>query len=507
VAAIVPEVIRYGRPPQEIIDLMYGRSDDGCLIAVHTRRQRADGSGEGYLPLTVIPVPSRQLFLPVLDILPEQTKALGVHTLKRSAMKRNISEEQYLQAIEDGRPRHFFGRKDNVAELVTIFADLDVGKPHDDGHPPISAFDATQEVRRLAFHGVIPWPSMLALSGTGAYALWLLKSERLDKPPKCTTDNIHLWQLASNGMHRILDRALLYPDPKALARLTQVMKAPGTLDTKTGNYVGFDVRYVPDHATGRPSVALYSLHDLLDLLDIPSIDAPSRRAVTTPIPAMLTGEGIPSKRYARKRAKNPSAKDGGTSKAQAPMRARWRDLEKVADARDGFKKGDRHFATLHFYGAAWAFYQCKHPPADAHRLACVALIEFNRRWCTPPRLPGKIEKIMRGKYLQAFYTTVMKDLRITDDEARRLDLRQLKPQADRVIQAEVTAWRSHGLRERRQIIERLIRDGRTNAEIRKEVSGVEPSQVCRMRQRMDIPDPKHRAHPSQLALNTGKTRH
>jgi hypothetical protein len=499
--ALAPEIVRLARPPQEIIDLLYGRSDDGCCIALHTRRPRADGSGEGYLPFTILPIRHRQAFLPFLDILPDQTKALGVHTLKRSAMKRGITEDEYLRAIEDERPRYFNGRTGNVAELVAIFADLDVGKPHDDGHPPISAVDAILEVQRLAYNGAIPFPSMLALSGTGAYALWCLKSDRRDKPPKCTTENVHLWQQASREIHRILDQAILYPDPKALARLTQVMKAPDTIDTRTGNKVVFTVMNIPDPITGKASAAIYSLHDLIERLDLPSVDAPSRRrAIAASIPAMPTGEGVPSRRYALAPAKNPSPKDGGTSKAQAPWRRRYQDIETVAQARGGFRKGTRHHACLHYYGAAWAYYKIKHPPKEAHRLACVALADFNRRWCNPPRLPVKIERIMRGTHLRAKYYTVMKDLKITDDEARRLALKQLMPKADRDRREQAKSARSVGLHLRRTEIERHIRDGRTNAEIYAALPDAERSQVCRQRQRLKIPDPKHRAHPSQMPL-------
>ena len=224
---------------------------------------------------TVLPIRERQAFLPFLDILPDQTKYIGVNTLRRSALKRanqkrpGTSEEEYLQAITDGKPRYFKAKKDHVAELVAIFADLDVGKPHDDGHPPISAGDAVAEVIRLAFNGLIPYPSMLALSGTGAYALWCLKSKRSDHPPEHTTENAHLWRLAGNELHRTLEQAILYPDPRARAR-SQWMKAPGTIDTNTGNQVVFMPLYLPDADTGRSSIALYSLPDLIERLDIAS---------------------------------------------------------------------------------------------------------------------------------------------------------------------------------------------------------------------------------------------
>lgn len=499
--ALAPEILRLARPPQEIIDLLFGRSRDGCCIALHTRRERSDGSGEGYLPFTILPIRERQAFLPFLGILPEQTKALSVNTFKRSAMKRGITDREYLQAIEDARPRWYNHKAHNVAELVTIFADLDVGKPHDDALPPISGADAVAEVARLALNGIIPFPSMLALSGTGAYALWCLKSSRSEKPPKRTTENAHLWRLVGGELHRTLDRALLYPDPRALNRLTQVMKAPGTLDTKTGNAVVFMPFYVPHPDTGRSSIALYTLHDLIERLDLPSVDAPHRRReIAAPLPPMPTGEGIPSRRYALKAAKSPSPKDGGTSKAQAPFRARVRDLEVIAQDRGGFKPGCRHFAALHYYGASWAFYRIKHPAQEAHRLACLALIGFNRRWCKPSLPEREISRMMSGKHTRAHYHTVMKDLGISDDEARRLDLTQLMPKADREQRENKRLMRSYDLKARRGDVHRLIIGGRTNAEIYAELPKVDRSQVCRIRQALKIPDPKHRAHPSQAEI-------
>ena len=76
---------------------------------------------------------------------------------------------------------------------------------------------------------------------------------------------------------------------------------------------------------------------------------------------MIVGEGIEYRGYVLPKAKEPSAKDGGKSKAQAPFRARVRDLETVAQDRGGFKQPVRYWACLHYYGAAWAFSQDQAP--------------------------------------------------------------------------------------------------------------------------------------------------
>lgn len=496
--AIAPEILRLARPPQEIIDLLFGRSRDGCYIALGSRRSDKHGD-EAPRFFTVLPIRERQAFLPFISILPEQTKYIGVNTLRRSALKRGVSESEYLQALDDARPRFFKHRAHHIAELVAIFADLDVGKPHDDGHPPITGADAVAEVTRLALNGTIPYPSMLALSGTGAYALWCLRSRRGDHPPKHTTENAHLWRLVGGELHRVLDQALLYPDPRARAR-SQWMKAPGTIDTRTGSAVVFMPFYVPDPVTGRSSVALYSLPDLVGRLDLVSVDAPApvRREIAAEIPPPPEGAGFSSRRYALPKTKHPpSPKDGTPSKAQAPFRARARDLELVAAERGGFKQGCRHFAALHYYGASWAFYRIKHPPQEAHRLACHALAEFNRRWCRPSLPAPEVDRMMRGKHTRAHYHTVMRDLGITDDEARRLDLRQLTPRTDREQREQARLERSGKLRARRGDVHRLILAGRTNAAIYAELPGVDRSQVCRIRKRLGFVDPKRRAHPAQ----------
>lgn len=501
--AVAPEIFRLARPPQEIIDLLYGRSRDGRFIALGTRRANKEGAiAPRYF--TVLPIRERQAFLPFLDILPDQTKYIGVNTLRRSALKRGkkgFSEEDYLRSIEDGTPRYFRGKAHLVAELVAIFADLDVGKPHDDGHPPITGADAVAEVVRLALSGIVPYPSMLALSGTGAYALWCLKGRRSDHPPEHTTENAHLWRLAGNELHRTLEQALLYPDPRARAK-SQWMKAPGTIDTNTGNTVVFMPFYTPDPESGRSAIPLYSLHDLTDRLDIVSVDAPGRRQeIAASLPPMIVGAGIPSRGYALPKAKAPSAKDGGKSKAQAPWRARVRDLELVAQDRGGFKPGVRHFACLHYYGAAWAFYRPKHPSMLAHRQACEALLKFNRKWCRPPLPAPEIDRMMRGGHLRRKYFNVMSDLEITAEESRRLALRQLVPTEDRQERERVRAERSRQLREVRDRVRQLIVEGATNAEIRAALPEVEPSQLCRMRQRLTGISPrKRKPHPSQTPL-------
>lgn len=513
---LAPEILRLARPPDEIMHLLFGRVRHGSLIALGTRRPDRQGNVTPRF-FTAIPADALQQYFPNflrLTIEAEQTGYMGVNTLKRTALvtkgRRAKTDADYLQAIEDGTPQYFRHRKHHVRELVSLFMDLDVGKEHGDGLPRMDAREAVLLMQRLAIYGHIPYPSMLALSGTGAYALWCLRDEEHPAlPPLHTRKNEHILRLIGRAAHHALAEAYLHPDPKAQG-IAQWCKVPGTIDTKTGNEVVFMPYFLPDAATGRSSIPLYTFRDLAAHFDVASVDIEHHPAPAFPAPAMISGAGGMPIRYPLPVAKTRRAKDGTPSKAQAPYEARLRDLESVASDRGGIGKGKRWQFCLHYFSQAWAYFGIAYEATEAHRRACDLLAAFNARWCKPALPHPEVVRIMSKNRLRAQYHTIMRQLDITAEESERLQLRALIPYQVRAQRTQRKAVRSGGLRSRRQTIEKMIRERLTNAQIFAAAAQYDlpaaslPAMVCRMRKKLCIPNPKRGAHPLQVSIGVDK---
>lgn len=121
-----------------------------------------------------------------------------------------------------------FGKKrrlEHVAQFNALFVDLDPVLP--------TLFQEREfvlgEIRALV-PAVIPEPNLLVSSGRGHWLLWLLEPT----PPKA----LPLWQKIEDYLVRSL--AHLGADPKA-KDVTRVMRVPGTINSKTGKRVTYEL--------------------------------------------------------------------------------------------------------------------------------------------------------------------------------------------------------------------------------------------------------------------------
>ena len=484
------------RPPDEIVDLWFHRARHGGYMALgsrrpFTKRGKVDPAREPAPHYyTVIPLSGRQRYFPqfISQLIQEnQTGYLGTNTFRKSVLKpygREKPEAKYIDAIEKSKPEYFEFTNKNVRELVTIMVDLDVGR---DGLFP--AEDAVGSLVARALGGHIPHPSMIGYSGRGAYALWFLRERESEAPPMHTVQNAHVWRLITDEiMGKIED---LYPDHNA-KRIAQWVKAPGTVDTKTGNTVVYLPFYLSEGDS--TSIPLYTLDYLVGELDIHTADigAPElpedRKRLIPPTP-----DFAPSRK----------PKTGKPSQPQAPSRARYRDLEVLGIHRKKYREGQRFIACMYYFWSVWTCYSISHDRKEAYQEAVKHLREFNQKYCHPPLSVGEIKKLFKAKYRpKVTYRTIVKALGISAEEAEDLDLRQLIPTEVREKRKADQNERGKDKRDRRKDIDRMIRAGYTNKDISAEIPDYARYRhtVCRRRQKLNMPDPATQEHKKQTRM-------
>ena len=399
---------------------------------------------------SIIPIDQRQLYFPswITQQL-ENTKYIGTNTFRQSALREYRTRkpqppELYIDSHRRGKPEYFEFKNEHVRELVTIIADLDVGRPD-----TISTEDAVGALVARALHGHIPHPSMIGYSGTGAYAIWLLREPHSMDPPLHTKQNAHRWKMITDVIFQKIED--LKPDRIATSK-AQWLKAPGTIDTKTGKKVVYLPFYIPNEV-GDPSIRLYTLEELIEELDVPSAD-------TVPqIPADELRKWEVYKPPPKTLPAKP--KTGGVSKAMAPYRARYQDMETLAISRRGFREPHRYKACFYYFNAVRPCYGMTHEETEAFAIAARKMFEFNRRYCSPPLPNGEVIKILRtGKRVHSFAQTIVRDLGVTREEANDLDLRALIPKDlkdERERERKERTGRKHN---RREEIDKAIRAGR-----------------------------------------------
>jgi len=323
---------------------------------------------------------------------------------------------------------------------------------------------------------------MIAYSGRGAYALWLLKDEHSDYAPAVDAQTCHLWRLNLDALLILLED--LNADTKA-TRLAQWVKAPGTMDTKTNNRVVY-IPFFVGQDDGSVKVPRYTLKQLAHALGVCTLDAPVVDRDDQGRVVNLLPRSTYSPRSTRTR-------DGSPTRADSVWIARCRDLEALAQYRGRIPEGSR-YQWCCFYG--WAMlqlYQLRHPWGMARTMAWDQLRRFNASLCSPP-LPtdtlGKVLLVDHG-IPRPRVQSVVKALGITVDEANALRLTTLVPEQVRDSREQERRPLAQAKRESRQGIEAMIRAGKTNTEIYRVYSSNDRirAKVCRRRKALGITDP------------------
>ena len=390
--------------PLAVLRAIYSRCRADSRIALGSRRDGAEGPRY----LTNVAVGDLDSMLPpILEHAVEETQYVMLNTLHaRHAVKRPFA----------GEPQYFRARNDSVEELNALYLDLDVGRA--EGPASIPAPMALGMVLIAVQQGRVPLPSLAALSGRGAYAVWLLRGdEEGDPPPRATYEAVARWRAVELELHRRLDHVFSDGSATAVARW---LKRPGTVDTlkvqgretKSGREViymtfGYDLARVP----------VYSLPQLSDLLGVQVAPPPPLAALPAP---------EPRERKSRRR----TVKVG---KGSEPYAARVREIELLNTHRHGMKPGTRRLALFHYARAVEAWHRITHPE-DARAAFARAAEQAERlnRTFDPPHSERELydslpRRRVGSQKIRTRNATVARDLKVTRAEVEALSLRSIVP--------------------------------------------------------------------------------
>jgi len=472
--------------PLDVFGLIFGRCRPDSLIAIGSRRPtKKPPFHEAPHALLAVPVRAMREWLPeVFSWHLEHTQYLCPNAIHPRA----VIGSSVTEIGPHARARWFAASNDNVAELCALVVDLDCYKP------PVS-LDAAQALGvavTMILKGVLPMPAMAAHSGRGAYLLWLLRDEGSDAPPPATPDNADTWKLvAEEIVRRTRD---LGADPNA-RRLANWYKRPGTIDTKTGR----EVTYMTFGAGSPDAIPLHRLSALQAFLgvyhhqvdardDEPPADAPEALPATVTVNSSYRSGRLPSDR--RKRIAKPGR--GGEC-----ARKRIGEIERLSAHRGGFREGVRAVAIWVYHISLRADLRTRSDGTmegfqEANQEAVLRSCQFSRTFTPPlPRQEVLAQARKSGGGKDARYRfraeTIAQMLDVTPAEAEALGLNAIAPagvrEAARNAELNAKDARQRERQERRQQIEALIREGRTDSEIGR-LLDVKRLQVWRTRKRM-----------------------
>jgi hypothetical protein len=461
-----------GSPPLEILRAVFARSGPDTRIAFGSRRPGKGGEVYTHF-LTNIAVRDLDQALPgILEYEVQHTQYVMLNTLRPS-----VAVEPF-----QGVPRYYPAKNENVEELNALYVDLDVGREGEEGAAGMPAHIALGILAEEARQRRIPMPSLLALSGRGVYAVWLLRGESLapGSLPRATADNRRVWRAIAQSL---VQRTLrLCSDRAAAVTLARWLKRPGTLDTqkdaegqetKSGNRVVWwaslgDAGHVP----------LYTLEALRCELGIVMAEPPPVPAL--PAPATGTAAPLPATTTdAPRRLRKGGRRKVSEGKGSEPHGVRVREIEALSAHRGGMRKGTRG-KTLFFYVACLrAWYRASHPDnrAGAAAHAAKAARELNATF-QPPLPEGELhgylypKPLPRGEPWRGRFRndTIARDLRVTAEEVEAVPLGSLVP-------AEIAEPR-----DRAELVERQTRAERRKTrqtEIDRRIrEGMGPSQIA-----------------------------
>lgn len=487
--ASVPASMAGELPPMDAIEFLFGHSRPDGFIGFGERERGADNIRR----VALVPVPGRQRWIPqVYEMVGPNCLFMAKHTFTENAAREyrkntlgpRIPTDRYLEKLSAKERAYYASHERNVYEINLMSIDLDVGRP---GTPNAALGESL--VWHRAEAGDIPHPSMFVYSGRGIYAVYRLRESDADRPPILTLENKHLWEQVWRRVHkRIGDELRPYVDESNTASIGGFIKAPGALDDKTGNRVKYRVTVM--HGDGIPT---YTLDQLADHLQIDTADrAAIRFPRYSPLSTMLTPDHIRASHGARKGTKRDT---------EAPMRMRYKEIERLAEHRGGFFTGrrTRHSALLVYFNAV--FYSRLHSlgAEAAWRFARDRVVWFNREYLHPPKPDNQVRGILKARLRAITRAKAVHRLQVTRDEALDLQLHSLAPLSIRKKRKSVNKVKARYTKGRRDRIAAWIRGERTNAEIRRSVAAdgelarlsanALRQRIFQIRKALGIPDP------------------
>ena len=164
-----------------------------------------------------------------------------------------------------GRPDVWREEK-HLLSLTACYVDVDSGRPEsEEPGGALSWRQAQHELEFLADSGVIPQPSIMARSGRGVYAFWLLRDDKdPHKLPHAWPEKIELYKACNRALNERLRNHKLPADTRAIDA-ARVLRVPGSIHRTALRRVHYVIQA---DENGRGFV--YTLPELATFLELPA---------------------------------------------------------------------------------------------------------------------------------------------------------------------------------------------------------------------------------------------
>jgi len=326
--------------------------------------------------------------------------------------------------------------------LRSCYVDLDVGRPESKEKQKRKTASATiKRIIDLQDKGKIPNASILARSGQGVYAFWLLHDiESEYRSQRAYPEKITLYKQINSELQKKFKGYA----PDKVKDASRVLRVPGSMHTKAGRQVTYWIQADQD---GQGFV--YSIKELAEFLKIPITESS--------VPKEISLLQEPAYRKIKARGSAPGRKKG-FNELQAK---RIRDYLRVEQFNGGFKKGyRRRVLTAYTEILRKAGYSKK----DA-----LPLVERSAGNCVPSYPSDDTDhlviKIVSNVYSEKHVRnwknkTLCSLLQVTRSEAIEYELETIVPddlRAERIAEKKAQPSKTELLRtERREAIRKII---------------------------------------------------
>jgi hypothetical protein len=329
------------------------------------------------------------------------------------------------------RPAYFPVKKKNVAQVRALVVDLDVGragKVHE-GMSPASAIAAFLV---LGDAWGVPPASLVATSGRGVYALWLLHPLDILNSPDFDPV-VKLWERAEAQLLQRLGNLSADAGAKCVVHW---FKRPGTTDTLMVEGVETKTGRAVDYFTLIPNLADVPVYELPALVE------------STAVPNLLDFQNA-SSRPTRAAPVDTTVVGAGSTRGAQPSIRRIRDLKALNEARGGIREGLRaKFIFLLTVAATEIACRQRAGFAEAEADALKKAIEEGARFKPPmaeSQIRAEIRSIIgarrRGSIFRVSNDGAAQMLQVTPEEAEALDLVSLTTVEVKAAREQATAAR------------------------------------------------------------------
>lgn len=400
------------------------------------------------------------------------TEYLSCATLEEGALHKygrewdKVPYQEYLEAQFNkkilNKTLYYHAGKSHAFRMTALVIDLDVGRAD-----MRKAEWAHMVIRVAAHEKKLPWPGFVVYSGRGLYVMYLLGDEDTGLAPETTRENQTLYDKCWTALKdriEALEVDMEKKVDKSKRDYSAWFKAPGTIDTKTGN----EVIYTTMGIGSISKVPIYSFRELIDFFGYPHAPE-SELEVTTS--GVVIGEqleivpALPDPAAADLQKKKRSTKTGKGSETSL---ARIRDIEKIVPHRPNHE-GYRHFIIWHYYKELLAFYRINKTPNPV-TLSRNAAEELNSMFKPVPLTVQEFEDALKHDTEKLKRSSTIADhLGVTEEEAKALKLKTIMPphlfQALKADKQRSDKERKQAYQARRDCIDTAIREGKSNAYI------------------------------------------